>query len=297
MIRAIPLLVGLIALMASPLAEATTYRWVNDQGVVTYSDQPPQVRPGDGERDALIAEALEISGTKKALDTIPAHIRAQYDARQTTLKAEDKTRVARILTNAFRPDVLYSAVRGAFRSNYDPQRLGFVLAQLRSPLFRRIAALELAASEPGAKQDLERFALGLQGDIPKPARVALVQRHEAAMRSAELQIEMAVVAFQAVSRSLEPVLSTAQRPTGRETDAAERKLRGQQDALTRAALVRWLYTYRSLSDEELATYVEFGESDPGRWFVTTQRQGLLDAMRVAMASAARQMASAFPPKR
>jgi hypothetical protein len=43
--------------------------------------------------------------------------------------------------------------------------------------------------------------------------------------------------------------------------------------------------------------VEFGESDAGRWFVTTQRQGLLDAMRVAMASAARQMASAFPPKR
>src|SRR2546428_147513 len=297
MIRAIPLLVGLIALMAGSLAEATTYRWVNDQGVVTYSDQPPQVRPGDGERDALIAEALEISGTKKALETIPAHIRTQYNTRQTTLKAEDKTRVARILTEAFRLDVLYGAVRGAFRSNYDPQRMGIVMAQLRSPLFRKIAALELAASEPGAKQDLERFTLGLQGDIPKPTRVALVQRHEAAMRSAELQVEMAVVAFQAVARSLEPVLSNTQRPTSRETDAAERKLRGHQDALTRAALERWLYTYRSLSDEELATFVEFGESDPGRWFVTTQRQGLLDAMRVAMASAARQMASAFPPKR
>src|SRR5438128_1930409 len=196
MIRAIPLLVGLIALTAGTLADAKTYRWVNDQGVVTYSDQPPQVRPGDGERDALIAEALEISGTKKALETIPAHIRAQYDARQTTLK-----------------------------------------------------------------------------------------------------VEVAVVASQAVARSLEPVQSTSRRPTGRETDAVEHKLRGQQEALTRAALVRWLYTYRSLSDEELATYVEFGESDPGRWFVTAQRQGLIDAMRAAMASAARQMASAFPPKR
>jgi len=297
MIRAIPLLVGLIALTVGTLADAKTYRWVNDQGVVTYSDQPPQVRPGDGERDALIAEALEISGTKKALETIPAHIRAQYDARQTTLKAEDRTRVVRILTDAFRPDVLYGAVRGAFRSNYDAQRMSLVMTQLRSPLFRKIAALELAASEPGAKQDLERFALGLQGDIPKPARVALVQRHEAAVRSAELQVEMAVVASQAVARSLEPVQSTSQRPTGRETDAVEHKLRGQQEALTRAALVRWLYTYRSLSDEELGTYVEFSESDPGRWFVTAQRQGLIDAMRAAMASAARQMASAFPQKR
>src|SRR2546422_8326639 len=296
MIRAIPLLVGLIAL-ASPLAEATTYRWVNDQGVVTYSDQPPQVRPGDGERDALIAEALEISGTKKALDTIPAHIRAHYDARQTTLKAEDKTRVARILTDAFRPDVLYSAVRGAFRSNYDPQRMGIAMAQLRSSLCRRIAALELAASEPGAKQDLERFTLGLQGDIPPPARVALVQRHEAAMRSAELQIEMGVVAFRAVVRSLEPIVPSEKRPTARETELAERALRAQQENLVRTALVRWLYTYRSLNDEELAEYVAFGESDAGRWFVATERKGLLDAMRLAMDMAARQMAAAFPPKR
>jgi Domain of unknown function (DUF4124) len=297
MIRAIPLLVGLSVLTADTLAEAKTYRWVNDQGVITYSDQPPQVRPSDGERDALIAEALEISGTKKALESIPMQIRAQYDARQNPLKAEDKTRVVRILTEAFRADVLYSAVRNAFRTNYDPQRMGFVVTQLRTPLFKKIATLELAASEPGAKQDLERFALGLQGDIPPPARVALVQRHEAAMRSADLQIEMAVVAFQAVARSLEPALSTAQRLTGREMDAAERKLRAQQDNLTRAALVRWLYTYRSLTTEELASYVEFGESDPGRWFVATQRKGLLDAMRTAMDTAARQMASAFPPRR
>jgi Domain of unknown function (DUF4124) len=297
MIRAIPLLVGLSVLAADSLAEAKTYRWVNDQGIVNYSDQPPQVRPVDGEREALIVEALEISGTKKALETIPAQIRAQYDARQNPLKPEDRTRVIRILTDAFRPDVLYGAVRNAFRTHYDPQRMGLVMAQLRSPLFKKVAALELAASEPGAKQDLERFAMGLQGDIPPPARVALVQRHETAMRSADLQIEMAVVAFQAVARSLEPLLSAAQRPTGREIDAVERKLRTQHDNLTRAALVRWLYTYRSLTTEELASYVEFGESDPGRWFVATQRKGLLDAMRAAMDTAARQMAGAFPARR
>ena len=296
-LRAIPWLVGLIALAGGSLADAKTYRWVNDQGIVTYSDQPPQVRPVEGEREALIGEALDISGTKKTLETIPAHIRAQFEARQTTLKAEDKARVARILGDAFRPDVLYGAVRAAFRANYDPQRMGFVTAQLRTPLFRKIAALEIAASEPGAKQDLERFALGLQGDIPRPARVALVQRHEAAMRSAELQIEMGVVAFRAVVRSLEPVLPSEKRPTARETDFAERTLRAQQESLTRTALVRWLYTYRSLSDEELAEYVAFGESDPGRWFVATQRKGLLDAMRTAMDAAARQMAGAFPAKR
>lgn len=296
-LRAIVILVGLVALAMGALAEAKTYRWVNEQGIVTYSDQPPQARPVEGEREALIAEALEISGTKKALETIPAHIRAQFEARQTPLKPEEKARVVKILGDAFRTDVLYGAVRGAFRTNYDPSRMGFVIGQLRTPLFRKVAAAELAASEPGAKPDLERFALGLQGDIPKPARVALVQRHEASMRSAELQIEMGVVAYRAVTRSLEPVLPSEKRPTARETDFAERTLRAQQDRLVREALIRWLYTFRALTDEELAEYVAFGESDAGRWFMGTQRKGLLDAMRTAMDTAARQMAAAFPAKR
>ena len=296
-LRAIPCLVGLVALTPNAQVEAKTYRWVNDQGIVTYSDQPPQVRPVEGEREALITEALDISGTKKTLEAIPAHIRAQFEARQTPLKSEEKARVAKILGDAFRTDVLYGAVRGAFRTNYDPSRMGFVIAQLRTPLFRKVAALEVAASEPGAKEDLERFTMGLQGDPPKPARVALVQRHEAAVRSAELQIEMGVVAFKAVTRSLEPVLPSEKRPTARETDTAERTLRAQQDNLIRVALVRWLYTFRSLTDEELGEYVAFGESDPGRWFVATQRKGLLDAMRTAMDAAARQMAAAFPAKR
>ncbi len=296
-LRAIPWLAGLVVLAAASHAEAKTYRWVNEQGIVTYSDQPPQVRPVEGEREALIGEALEISGTKNALETIPAHIRAQFDARQTPLKPEEKARVVKILGDAFRTEVLYGAVRGAFRSNYDPSRMGFVIAQLRTPLFRKVAALEVAASEPGAKQDLERFAIGLQGDIPKPVRVALVQRYEAAMRSAELQIEMGVVAYRAVTRSLEPVLPSEKRPTARETDFAERTLRAQQDRLVREALVRWLYTFRSLTDEELAEYVAFGETDAGRWFVGTQRKGLLDAMRTAMDAAARQMAAAFPGRR
>lgn len=117
------------------------------------------------------------------------------------------------------------------------------------------------------------------------------------MRSAELQIEMGVVAFKAVSRSLEPVLPAEKRMTARESDTAERTLRAQQDNLVRDALVRWLYTFRSLTDEELGAYVAFAETDAGRWFVTTQRKGLLDAMRTAMDAAARQMAAAFPAKR
>jgi hypothetical protein len=296
-LRAILCLVGLVALAIGSLAEAKTYRWVNDQGIVTYSDQPPQVRPVEGDREALITEALEISGTKHALETIPAHIRAQLDVRQTPIKPEEKARVVKILGDAFRTDVLYGAVRAAFKANYDPSRMGFVIGQLRTPLFRKVAALEVAASEPGAKQDLERFAIGLQGDVPKPARVALVQRYEASMRSAELQIEMGVVAFRAVSRSLEPVLPSEKRPTAREMDSAERTLRAKQDSLVRDALVRWLYTFRSLTDEELGEYVAFAETDAGRWFVTTQRKGLLDAMRTAMDAAARQMAAAFPVKR
>src|SRR5437899_10897206 len=85
-LRAIPWLVGLVALSTGFQAEAKTYRWVNEQGIVTYSDQAPQVRAVEGEREGLSGEALEISGTKGALETIAGHIRAQFEARQAPLK-------------------------------------------------------------------------------------------------------------------------------------------------------------------------------------------------------------------
>ncbi|PYN14711.1 MAG: hypothetical protein DME05_14415 [Candidatus Rokuibacteriota bacterium] len=87
---------------------------------------------------------------------------------------------------------------------------------------------------------------------------------EAVVRSAALQMDMSVIAFKAVLRALEPAVPAEKRLTAREVEFAEQTLRAQQDALTRAALVRALYTYRTLSDEELATYVEFSESDAGR---------------------------------
>src|SRR5882672_2901760 len=184
MIRAIPWLLGLAVLVCGWTAEAKTYRWVNEQGVVTYSDQPPVLRPVEGERDALIAEALDLLGTKKALESVPAHIKLQLESRQTTLKAPDMARATKILADAFRPEVLYNAVRDAFRSSYDPQRMGIVMARLRSPLFKKIAALEVAANAPSAKADLEVFAQGLARDVPPAARVDLVQRQEAIVRSA-----------------------------------------------------------------------------------------------------------------
>jgi len=57
-LRTLPWLTGLVVLAAGSEVEAKTYRWVNEQGIVTYSDQPPQVRPAEGEREALISEAL-----------------------------------------------------------------------------------------------------------------------------------------------------------------------------------------------------------------------------------------------
>ena len=297
MIRAIPWLLGLTVLACGLTVEAKTYRWVNEQGVVTYSDQPPHLRPVEGERDALITEALALSGAKKALESVPAQIKLQLESRQTALKPPDKARATKILADAFRPEILYNAVRDAFRSSYDPQRMGVVMAQLRSPLFKKIAALELAAGGPSAKADLEIFAQALARDVPAPVRVDLVQRHEAVVRSAALQMDMSVIAFKAVLRALEPAVPPEKRPTGREVEFAERTLRAQQDALNRAALIRALYTYRTLSDDELVTYVDFSESDAGRWFVASQRRGLLDAMRIAMDAAARQMTTAFPAKR
>ena len=57
-----------------------------------------------------------------------------------------------------------------------------------------------------------------------------------------------------------------------------------------------LFTYRAVPDKELSDYVQFYESDPGKWFVQVFRKGFLDAISAAATRGAEEMTRAFTQK-
>jgi hypothetical protein len=285
-----------LALLAAA-ADAETYRWVDQKGVVNYSDRPPQRELIVGERDALIDEALTLSGVRKQIETLPAQVQAGAEASQSPLPQKDRAFVAGIIADAFRSGPILESVRTAFQTRYDPMQMGLLLAQLRTPPARRMTELEGAAFAPDFSQKLRAFVAQFEDTPPARDRVARLARLDAISGTTDLILELRVVAIAAAFKALSPLMPPESRVAPARVDAAARDLVGRQrDTAGQETLLTFLYVYRDATEQELDEYMGIGGSPSGRWFQDVYRKALIQALTTATVRAVRGVAGSFPPR-
>ena len=226
------LLLGAVLVLASAASAAETYRWIDEQGNVTYSDRPPQSRdvrprptakpaldpkmllrskapevkapgrhgcrtrrsprgasldedaagaqrratPSDPRRKATIPlpppkagltkvdELLELSGARAQLVGLVARVAADLRPAPGQMSAADLAAVDRILAQSLRHEAVYGAVRDAFLPQVDRPSLEATAAWLRTPVGRKIVALEIAVLPAGRRAKSGRVHGGPQGE-------------------------------------------------------------------------------------------------------------------------------------
>jgi len=119
---------------------------------------------------------LELSGLKAQLAGIASRLAGQLQPTQGQMSLKDQTAVDRILARAVSHDKIYALVRDELRRDVDRVRLEATVAWLRSPVARKIAALEVASSEPATEQKIGVYAAGLKANPPPAPRVELLQK-------------------------------------------------------------------------------------------------------------------------
>ena len=186
-------LIVLGVLIAAGAADAATYRWMGPDGVVIYSDRPPQ--PGDlpkaaaaeapapaaraGARGA-VDDLLARSGFKDQVAAIADRLRTEFHRRHGHLVAPDMTLAREISSARLRPEALYEAFVVEFAKRIDEERMADALVWFDSPAGRKITGLEgRAARARDGAAELGRFVARLRGEPTRPERVALVQRLDA----------------------------------------------------------------------------------------------------------------------
>jgi hypothetical protein len=288
-----------LALLApSGPADAKTYRWVDAKGIVHYSDTPPQVQPVEGERDALIDEALEISGIKRQIEGLPAQVRAGADLSKSPLSPKDRATLLGILGDAFRSGPILATVRATFQKNYDAMQMGMLLGQLRMPTARKMAQLEGAADDPGVVEKLRAFAEKLKDAPPAPDRVARLVQLERVSETTDFLLDVRAASLVAAFRVLSAVMPPEKRMRPAQLDAMVKELVSKQrEAARQEMLLLFLYLYRDATDQELDEYIVVSASESGRWFQAVHRKGLIEALTTATEAAIRQVAKSFQQKK
>ena len=251
------------------------------------------------ERATTVEQALDLVGMKAKIEHVPRLVQTHLLRQPAPPDVASGEAVVKALRETFDGDRLYPALVRALERNGDQARMAVVVAELGTPLSRRMTALEVAVLTPEAMSGMMTFAARMMvTDRPTPERVDLVRRLDVATGTTELNLALEVVTRHGVSRVVDLILPAGQRrnPPSAEQTLAALPPSSRESART-ATEIALLYTYRSIGDDELRRYVEQAESDTGRWFAERLRAGLVEVLRSAAEAAQAPVREALQGKR
>ena len=280
---AIAMVVGAM-LVSSGIAAAATVERDRGGRIVAPPDHQAETR--------VLDDLLQSSGLSVQLDSLTAGIRAQFLRAHRRQSNQDRLTIDRIVAERFAPGTLYARIKTEFQRDLEPGRLQKTLAWYDSPLGKRITGQELAAliaaGGPEAVADLEQ-------NPPSARRLDLIERLEAVGGASETTVDVTVAIVRSLTVAFQPGLPAVAGLTRDQLDKqiAQARNRTLED-MRRVCMVSMLLAYRGLSDDELDQYVQFVESDAGRWYMSVMNSALLAAINAAADATASELAAVMP---
>jgi hypothetical protein len=232
----------------------------------------------DADQEALVRELMELSGAKDLIEHL-----AMYGSMLAKTMASTVDIPYEILNKAFleawRPGLLSRGFESYLNKNYNRAYCQQALEWFRSSLGRKITQGEVEADLPDSLAKAESYARQLERTPPTQRRMELIER------LAEVSGKMESVAADQV------FMTTALNPGHQFTAGELEALRKQsRDAFMMSGGPS--YAYRALTSDELTKYIEFLESDAGKWCQKTILGAFKETMLTAVTELGKQLAKA-----
>jgi hypothetical protein len=235
--------------------------------------------PAPNDPKGRMDEIFFLSGLEDQLALIGEGLGEALTPQLQQLPPAQGETIQRVVLSEFNADALQRGVERHLERAHDPRYAGTVLAWLRSPLGRRITKLDVAAARPEGMRAMQAYAEAIASNPAPATRVGLVTELDAATGMTDFTLDATLSSATATAIGINGAQPPAQRLDESELRAA---LEAQRSALRpeiqKVTMVSMLYSYQDLSDEELARYIEFSESEPGRWYHDVVKRALLNTL-------------------
>jgi hypothetical protein len=235
--------------------------------------------------DALVQELCVKSGLVKVVEQLPAIVQATIErARQEDDRARNlPDNIASIMKasaeEAFSPVRLKEVLFQELGKNLTVQDMKAVLDWLSSPLGKRWMQLEEAASVPEALAEMQQHPTRMRNSPPTALRLDILRKLDSATKTTETGVEIAVKTQGAVTVAMIATLPSEQQGRLEHITRELEKGRPRIEAAVRPQVLdSFLYTYRTLADDEIQQYVEFATSPAGSKYYSVTTAALKKAL-------------------
>jgi hypothetical protein len=222
------------------------------------------------QKDSPVQELYVKSGLKKQLEQLPFIIQAafeqagQEDDSVRKLPNNIISTIKASVQEAFAPAILKEALLPELREKLTAQDIKKVLNWLDSPLGKKCTQLEEAASTPEALAEMEKYADRMQNSPPTAQRLNILRKLDSAIKATKSNVEMAINTQVAVALAILTTFPLEQQGSPEDILREVGKNRPNLEAAVREqVLISLLYTYKSLTDNEIQQYIEFATSPIG----------------------------------
>lgn len=237
------------------------------QAAAPAAAKPEAAKPVPTNPDKLIAEIIEISGVKGAIQNFGREVaRSASEASQADKQKmgnADVRAIFDVVARTFEPQQMAAEVTAKLKAGFDQERMTRFLEILRQPLALKMAAMETRQTPP---EETQRLLEDIRKNPPTGARQKLVQALDDITQSSETGVQLATM----MARELIDAVFTELQKAGKQVPKEARQVAGTQIVAAQGSMrgnFRTLFylTYRDASDEELAGYIKLLDTDTGRW--------------------------------
>jgi|GEM_PF-1044993 len=245
--------------------------------------RPVAAWPGKGaDIKSSVREVYEVSGMATVVKEVSHHYLSGLAQIRDRLPPELYSALRQAGLEAYDWKRLETIILSGLEETFDAGLVQEVMGWLKSPLGRKITALENESSTPDAMRKLESYAKQLQKNPPSKSRLELEERLETAVRASEQCAEVFLLSFLGAAMGQSALQPHEERPG---TDQMRKWLAEQHPRILQNCRefqrLLFLFTYQSLSDDEISRYVAFAESESGRKY----HEKTFAAFKAAMADA------------
>ncbi|HLC27298.1 MAG TPA: hypothetical protein VJM80_11060 [bacterium] len=266
--------------------------------LVTVAFGVPGVRAQETaeKRHAVVVEMLELAGLKSQIGELGEIIASVAERYQGRLSEADRTRVTGLIAGAYSTDKVYPEIIQAFEKQYNPTHLSGAMNWLKSPVGRKMTALEVEAATQDSTEQMRSFNTDFR-QLPEGRR-ATIDRLANQLKAGDVLVNTVVITTTEMLKGIEVELPAARKISEEQmragVEAMRKQLQGRYQELARVSIA---YTYRSLSETELEAGTRFYSTEAGQWLNRVGNEALVEAMGQAAREIGKGLASILREKR